>query len=118
MKEHRQMYLLYFLAYCIFTALLLCPQWIVPHKIPHLFATAGAVLIGTVIGEVIRARKAKLPLSLLIPAAVLVLVALVQAAGFFGWFNPAFGHEAEIFRFYLITSLVNVAASSVGFFLK
>ena len=117
MKEHRQMYLLFFLAYCIFTVLLFL-QRIALHNIPHLFATAGAVLIGTVIGEVIRARKAKLPLSLLIPAAVMVLAALAQSIGYFGWFTPVTGHETEVFLFYLITSLINVVASAVGFFLK
>ena len=117
MKEHRQMYLLFFLAYCVFTALLFL-QRIAPRNIPHLFASAGAVLIGTVIGEVIRARKAKLPLSLLIPAAIMVLVALAQAIGFFGWFSPVTGHETEVFFFYLITALINVVASAVGFFLK
>ena len=117
MKEHRQMYLLFFLAYCIFTVLLFL-QRIAPRNIPHLFASAGAVLIGTVIGEVIRARKAKLPWSRLIPAAIMVLVALAQAIGFFGWFSPVTGHETEVFLFYLITSLINVVASAVGFFLK
>ena len=118
MKEHRQMYLIYFLAYCLFAALLLSPQLLAPHKIPSLFSSSGAVLIGTCIGGAIRARKANLPWSRLIPAAVIVLVGLAQSMAAIWRFSPATGHEAEIFLFYLVTTLVIIFASAVGFFLK
>lgn len=118
MKLHRQMYLSLFLAYCLFVALLFCPQLIVPHKIPDLFGTAAVGFIVSMIVTIIRSRKEGISLSRFIPALLIILVCLAQIVGLFLWGDPTASHERLLFWFYLMAALLNMAASAVGFFLK
>ena len=118
MKQYRQLYLGLFLAYGLFIVLLFCPQLIVPRKIPSLFGAASAGFIVTIIAAAIRSRKEGISLLRFIPALFIILVCLVHIVGDFLWIGATAGHERLLFLFYLITTLLNMATSAVGFFLK
>ena len=118
MKRYRKMYLTFFIYYCLSLVLLFRPQWIAAQRIPQFFGIVAVCFAVSTITEIIRSRKEGVAFSRLIPACIVVLIFLVQNAGSFWWFYTAADHEPEIFLFYLITALLNMAVSAVGFFLK
>ena len=118
MKRYRKMYLTFFIYYCLSLVLLFRPQWIAAQRIPQFFGIVAAAFTVSTIAEIIRSRKEGLSFSRLIPACIVVLIFLVQVAGYLLWFSTPAGHESEILPFYLITALLNMAISAVGFFLK
>ena len=119
MKPVRQLYLGLFLAYAFYVALLFLPQFAVPQKLPHGFAVLAAGLIGTIIAQIIRARKDGTTLVRLIPAIIVMLISFSHVVGLFvNVIDVPFTSDSSVFRFFFITSLVNMALSAVGFFLK
>lgn len=117
MKPIRQLYLGLFLVSCISLAFLLFPQHINALKIPNFFGVLAAGMMVSVIRQIIRSRKEGAAFSLLIPAIAVLLVFCSHIAALFVISTPITGGSAA-FLFYLITALVNMALSAVGFFLK
>ena len=118
MKPIRQLYLGIFLVSCISLVFLLFPQHINALKIPNFFGVLAAGMMVPVIRQIIRSRKEDVAFSRLIPATIVLLILCSHmAALFFIGLAPVTGGSAA-FLFYLITALVNMALSAVGFFLK
>lgn len=117
MKLLRHLYLGTFLVYGLFATLLLLPQLILTHKIPLLFGLLSASMLVLSIRQIIRSRKEGVAFSRLIPAIAVLLVFCSHIAALFLIDAPFTGGSAA-FLFYLITALVNMALSAVGFFLK
>ena len=118
MKSVRQLYLALFLVSCIGLAFLLFPQHINALRIPNFFGTLAAGMLVTTVMQIIRSRKEGVTFFRLIPAIAVLLVLCSHIAALFviGLAPVAVGSAA--FFFYLMTSLVNMALSAVGFFLK
>lgn len=118
MKPLRQLYLGIFLVSCIGLAFLLFPQHINALKIPTFFSTLAAGMLVTTIAQIIRSRKEGVAFSRLIPAILVALVCLSHVVGTFLIGSTSVTEGSAAFLFYLITSLVNMVLSAVGFFLK